>query len=215
MAANASALLLARSTTLAGSAQRRTAAAPAAMRADFFRAEAAGRGGSRLTIVLAVGILAVGSALGVIVAASRSVRLEPRGTDTRGTGVALNRNATPVPPNTASEAAPLELVALGHDRDDDRITVRGIVRNPGAGAALDQLDVVVFLFGRDGGFLGSGRAAVESAALGPGIESPFLVTVANAADVSRYRVSFRDRDRIVPHVDRRESGAVAPVKSVP
>ena len=188
----------------------------AAMRADFFRHEAAGRGGSRLTIVLAVGVLAVGSALGVIVAASRTAR-----PDARGTGVARNREASPVPLTPAAvaareartaDAAPLELVALGHDRDADRITVRGIVRNPDGGAALDRLDVVVFLFDRDGGFLGSGRAGLESPALGPGLESPFLVSVANAADVSRYRVSFRHRDRIVPHVDRREPGTVAQLK---
>ena len=189
-------------------AQRRPAAA--AMRADFFRHEAAGRGGSRLTIVLVVGVLAVGTALGVIVAASRTAR-----PDGGGTGVARDREAGPVALTPAAAAAreartagaaALELVALGHDRDADRITVRGIVRNPDGGAALDRLDVVVFLFDRDGGFLGSGRTDLESPALGPGLESQFLVTVATAADVSRYRVSFRSRDRIVPHVDRRESG---------
>ena len=179
----------------------RPAFASAGVRTDFFRHEA-GRDGSRLTIVLAVGVLAVATALGVIVAASRSARL-----DAGGTGVALNRDATPVPLTpAAADAAPLELVALGHDRDADRITVRGSLRNPTGGAALDHLDVVVFLFGRDGGFLGSGRAGLESPALGPGRESPFLVTVTGAADVGRYRVSFRNRDRIVPHVDRRESG---------
>jgi hypothetical protein len=37
----------------------------------------------------------------------------------------------------------------------------------------------------------------------PGTESVFVVTVPGAADVGRYRVSFRSDDRIVPHVDRR------------
>ena len=179
---------------------------PFDMRTDFFRHEAAGHGGSRLTIVLAVGVLAVGTALGVIVAASRGAR-----PDAAGTGVAATRAAQD---GRTAEAPPLELVALGHDRDADRITVRGIVRNPTGGAAQDHLDVVVFLFGRDGGFLGSGRSSLESPALAPGVESQFLVTVANAAEVSRYRVSFRNRDRIVPHVDRRElpAGTVAQLK---
>jgi hypothetical protein len=61
----------------------------------------------------------------------------------------------------------------------------------------------VTLFGRDGGFLASGRSAIESSALGPGVESTFAVTVAGADDVGRYRVSFRTDDRVVPHVDRR------------
>ena len=36
-----------------------------------------------------------------------------------------------------------------------------------------------------------------------GGESPFVVTVPGAADVGRYRVSFRTDDRVVPHIDRR------------
>ena len=39
---------------------------------------------------------------------------------------------------------------------------------------------------------------------GPGGESRFVVSVPSAADVGRYRVSFRTDDRVVPHVDRRE-----------
>jgi hypothetical protein len=33
--------------------------------------------------------------------------------------------------------------------------------------------------------------------------------VAGAADVSRYRVSFREGDDVLPHVDRREPAPVA------
>ena len=39
--------------------------------------------------------------------------------------------------------------------------------------------------------------------LAPGSESPFVVTVAGAGDVGRYRISFRADDRIVAHVDTR------------
>jgi hypothetical protein len=69
---------------------------------------------------------------------------------------------------------------------------------------VDRLTAVVLVFNRDGGFLASGRAVVESPALEPGGESTFVVTVRDAGDVARYRVSFRTDDRVVPHVDRRE-----------
>jgi hypothetical protein len=107
----------------------------------------------------------------------------------------------------AAQSAPLELVALGHDRDGDRLNVRGVIRNPSAGAALDQLTAVVLVFNRDGGFVTSARAAVDAGLLRSAGEAPFVVTVPDAAVAARYRVSFRSGDRagstIVPHVDRR------------
>jgi len=109
----------------------------------------------------------------------------------------------------AVAALPLELVALGHERDGESLIVRGIVRNPASGAAVDRLTAVVFLFNREGGFLSSGRVAVETSALRPGTESTFVVTVPGAGAVERYRVSFRTDDRIVPHVDRRAQAAQA------
>jgi hypothetical protein len=68
---------------------------------------------------------------------------------------------------------------------------------------MDRLVAVVFLFDRDGGFITSGRAALESSALIPGGESTFVVTVPATAEVGRYRVSFRADDRVISHVDRR------------
>jgi hypothetical protein len=94
-------------------------------------------------------------------------------------------------------------VALGHERDGDRLTVRGVVRMP-SGSGIDRLTAVVFLYSRDGGFLASGRAAVESAANGLSGEGTFIVSVPGADEVGRYRVSFRSDDKVVPHVDRRE-----------
>jgi len=102
-----------------------------------------------------------------------------------------------------SSSEPIELVALGHERNADRLTVRGVVRNPLSGAALDRVAAVVLVFKEDGGFVGSGRASVDSSVLGPGAESAFTVTVPGASHVGRYRVSFRTEDRVVPHVDRR------------
>jgi hypothetical protein len=105
----------------------------------------------------------------------------------------------------ASTAAPppLELLALDHDREGDRLVIRGVVRNPASGPAVPRLTAVVFLFNRDGGFLTSERTAIGAATLAPGSEAPFEVTVAGAGDVGRYRISFRADDRIVPHVDTR------------
>jgi hypothetical protein len=105
---------------------------------------------------------------------------------------------------TAEAAAlPLELVALGHERAGDQLTVRGVVRNPASGAAMDRLTAVVLLFTPDGGFLASGRAVVEPPALSPGGESTFAVTMPRAGEVGRYRVSFRADDKLIAHLDRR------------
>jgi hypothetical protein len=158
--------------------------------------------GPRVAIVGGVAVL-VGAIALVVLMLSGGSHQAPGGQARRGDIV-----DTPAVENTSTVekpgATPLELVALGHDRDGDRLTVRGIVRNPVSGGAVDRLTAVVFMFDRDGGFLGSGRATVETPALGPGGESTFVVTVPGAASVGRYRVSFRTDDRIVPHVDRRE-----------
>ena len=71
------------------------------------------------------------------------------------------------------------------------------------------------MFTPDGGFLSSGRAAIGAPALEAGGETTFAVTVPRAADVGRYRVSFRVDDRIVPHVDKRhESHVLAAVAAL-
>lgn len=176
-----------------------TAAVPA--RGDLFAAaDRAAPSGPRFAAVTAVGILAVGTAAALAVALGAGHRTAP-----------AKSAAAPSAAN-AAEAMPLELVALGHDRDGDRLTVRGVVRNPAAGAPIDRLVAVVLVFNGDGGFVTSGRAAVEAAALHPGGESPFVVTMAGASDISRYRVSFRTDERVVPHIDRRDRSAMARVQ---
>ena len=160
--------------------------------ADLFAASQP-RSAARWPTVVAAGVFVVAAAGALVIVLSG------------GSGVtthASNQAPAVVPPPPVA-ALPLELVALGHERDGDRLIVRGIVRNPTSGAAVDRLAAVVFVFNRDGGFLSSGRVAVETAALRPGAESTFVVTVPDAGAVDRYRVSFRTDDRIVPHVDRR------------
>jgi hypothetical protein len=83
------------------------------------------------------------------------------------------------------------------------LTVRGVLRNPAGGTEIEQLTAVVLLFNREGGYIASGRAAVGTAKLSPGGETTFMVTIAGAPDVQRYRVSFRTARDVVPHVDVR------------
>jgi hypothetical protein len=97
----------------------------------------------------------------------------------------------------------LELVALNHQQAGDHLTVSGVVRNPQAGNELDHLTAVVLLFNSQGSFMTSARSTVDAQALRPGTEATFVVDVPGAADVGKYRVSFRTDERVVPHVDRR------------
>jgi hypothetical protein len=168
--------------------------------AELFRAVPASHSRSTILPVLMVGGIALATALALVVATGRG-----------GTVADLTAPES-TPPATAAETLPLELVALSHDRDEDRITVRGVVRNPTRGVPVDQLAAVVFLFDRDGAFLDSGRAEIRAAALGPGAESPFAVTIGQAAAVGRYRISFRSGERVIPHVDRRPAAPVAQLK---
>jgi hypothetical protein len=103
----------------------------------------------------------------------------------------------------APEASPLELISMRHTRDDGALTITGLVRNPRAGVARAGIAAVVFAFDKDGGFLTSARAPLDFTTLGPGDESPFVVTLPNVGDVARYRVSFRTDIGVLRHVDRR------------
>jgi hypothetical protein len=104
---------------------------------------------------------------------------------------------------------PLELVSLRQVREGETLTVSGTVRNPPGASDRRQVAAIAFLFDHKGSFVASGRAPIDYQALAPGDESPFVITVPGAADVSRYRVSFREGDDVLPHVDRREGTPVA------
>ena len=117
----------------------------------------------------------------------------------------------PVPASASTSTAtevPLELIALGHEREKDRLTVRGVVRGATT-AATGPLTAVVLLFNREGSEIGSGRAEVAPAGPDPSGERPFVITVPSAGDVGRYRISFRSDDHVVPHVDRRAQPGTA------
>lgn len=151
-------------------------------------------GGSRWGLGVAIGAFVMASVAAVVVVF---------GGDRFSTPAAARVATTPELETHPTVVAPLELVALEHERQGDQLTVRGVVRNPPTGAEMDRLVAVVSLFDRDGQLLTNGRAPVASSALIPGGESTFAVTVRDAADVGRYRVSFRSDERVVSHVDKR------------
>jgi hypothetical protein len=169
-----------------------------AVAGEMFGAGTIDRSGSSLATVLAVGSFAVAASLVLVIATSRG-----------GESIAEPAGQTAAEMRPADGVA-LELAALGHERHGDRITIRGVVRNPRDGTSLDQLTAIVYLFDRDGGFLGTGGAVIGAPVLAPGAESAFVVRAGGASNVGRYRVSFRIGDRVVPHLDRRGRGASAP-----
>ena len=182
----------------------------------FATAQPAETPGTRLGAVIALGLFVVGSIAALVVVVSGGETANVAGRTRQPAPSGQSRASQPVVQpgsNRAPQSAvlPLELVALGHELDGDRLTVRGIVRNPGSGAEVDGLTAVVFLFDKQGGFISSGRAAVAAAALVPGAEAPFVISISipGVNNVGRYRVSFRTADNVVPHIDRRNHESIA------
>ncbi len=165
---------------------------------EHFLAEAQSRTPGNPFRTLAVGVLVVGSLIALVVFASGS----------RGGSVAA---APPAAEELA--AAPLELVALGHQREGDRLIVRGVLRHSDR-ADMSDLTAVVSVFNHQGDIEASGQAVVTGAVPASirgaaGVESTFVVTVPGVHDVSRYRVAFKNNDRIIAHLDRRNHGVTA------
>jgi hypothetical protein len=155
--------------------------------------------GTRIVTAAALGVFVIGAvaALAIVLGGARPTA--PASTSSRGAD----------PSAASAVAAPLELVGLAHERDGNRLTVSGVVHNPDSGAAIEGLEAVVVVFDREGGLMTTVRAPLARLPLAPGGESPFFVAVPNAADVGRYRVSFRVGDRVMAHVDRRSRADVA------
>jgi hypothetical protein len=122
-----------------------------------------------------------------------------------------NRDHTTAAADTRAEAA-LELVSMHHAREGRAFTVTGLVRNPRVGVPRSNIAAVVFAFDRSGGFVASGRAALDFTTLAPGDESPFVVKIPEVAGVARYRVSFRTEAGILRHLDRRADQLQASAK---
>ena len=150
------------------------------------------RGRSMTRVVAGVGVAA---AIVVLVIGTLVM------TSDRSTPAQARRPAAAPAAATTTGEVPLELIALGHERENDRLTVRGVVR--GASAAESGLTAVVLLFDREGTEIASGRTEVAPATPDSSGERRFVISVRSTGDVGRYRISFRSDDHVVPHVDRR------------
>ena len=115
-------------------------------------------------------------------------------------GVSLAER-TPMPRGGAD--LPVELLSLEHRRQGSYLAVSGTLRNPPGGRERSRVSISATVFDRAGAIIGSGQTPLPAAALPPGRETAFAISLPNAARIERYRVSFmEDRSRL-PHVDRR------------
>ena len=83
----------------------------------------------------------------------------------------------PPPAAGKSGAVPLELLALRHTQESDRIVITGLVQNPRNSPPIGHVAATVFVFGADGAFLSSNQAPLDFTTLTPGGESQFVVSV--------------------------------------
>jgi hypothetical protein len=121
----------------------------------------------------------------------------------------LERSLPASQADAGDTSAPLELMTMRHAREGSELKVTGLVRNPSSGVQMSRITAVVFAFDRDGALIASAHAPLDFTVLAPGDESPFVVTIPNASDVGRYRVSFRSEQGALRHVDRRASSQLA------
>lgn len=165
--------------------------APVQLNDHLFAPDAQPRTKGSLLHALGIGVVVVGTLIALLVVF---------------TGGTSDRPGTPVVKAASDQPAPpvLELTALAHDRVRNELTVRGIVRNPSGGASIGALMAGVSVFNRQGDLVASGRAPIDRQSLEGGVESKFVVRIADAGDVYRYRVSFTVDNRTVAHVDRRD-----------
>jgi hypothetical protein len=143
------------------------------------------------TLVAVAGITVTVAVLGGLILATRGAA-----------ETSPNPGGTAASTQPASAQPQLELLAMRDARHRDTLTISGLVRN-GRGAEADHLTAVILAFGRDGHFLATGWAPLEITRLRPGEESPFVVSVAGVRDAQRYRVTFRNEQGVVRHVDMR------------
>lgn len=131
-----------------------------------------------------------------------------RTTSSKGTPSLVARSTQP----TAATQTPglLELVSLKQTQEAGALTITGLVLNPRDGAVLSKVRATALAFGADGSFLASGGAPLDFTVLRPGDESGFVISVAVASPVARYRVGFRSEDgHVIGHVDRRTAATMA------
>ncbi len=91
---------------------------------EYLPPEAPARTQGSLAAALAVGVLFVGSVVGLAIVFSDGARSSPVATPVADAAAAATTTSTP---------SPIELTALSHEREGDRLIVRGAVRSPGGG----------------------------------------------------------------------------------
>jgi hypothetical protein len=158
--------------------------------------------GSRIAVMAGLAMLGASIVLVALTAAKTRTAAPARG-------------ASPVAAATAADmSAPgLELLSLRDARQDDTLTITGMVQNPLGGRLLSRVAVTAYAFDDKGAFLASGRALIDVTSLAPGDESPFLVTVPVSGTVARYRIGFRSEDgRVIAHVDKRQQTPIAALR---
>src|SRR5262249_19550282 len=153
---------------------------------DLFSASHDRPSSSRVTVTAAVGV-ALAGVVGIALGLGSVHGLHDTPSATAPTGQNRTRETRTLP---ASSALPLELTQLTHERDAERLIVRGVVHNPASGSTVDRLAAVVSLFNHAGEAVASARARIDAPALAPGSDSPFSVTIPAGGNVGRYRISF-------------------------
>jgi hypothetical protein len=117
----------------------------------------------------------------------------------------LRRRRATAAARPGNVAEPLGLVALRHEQSaDGTLVISGVVRNPPDSIRRERIFAAASLVDAAGALIASARAPLDFTTLAPGEESPFVVRIAAANGVARYRVGFRDAaGNAVAHVDRR------------
>lgn len=166
--------------------------------ADLFAdAEQPSPWGRRVAVIASLAVIAVG--IGWVAVSGRT-----RQTPSAPSPSSHVQNLEP------GDAMPLELLALRHAQETERLVITGLIQNPRSAAPLSHVVATAFLFGPDGTFITSSRAPLDLTTLTPGVESPFVVSVPVTGQVARYRVGFRTEDgRVIAHIDKRGPDALA------
>ena len=115
-------------------------------------------------------------------------------------GVSL---AERIPLPRGGAALPVELLSLDHRREGDYLAVSGSLRNPPRGRERSKLSITATVFDGTGAIVGTGQTPLPAAALPPGGETAFTISLPNAGRINRYRVSFMEDRSPLPHLDRR------------
>jgi hypothetical protein len=159
--------------------------------------------GHRFAVMLGLGLVVASAILFSLAASARRGGGAPAATH------ALTAGVQPA----AATAGGLELLSLRDTRQPGSLTITGLVQNPRGSAALSRVTVTAYAFDDKGSFLASGRAPIDVAALAPGDESPFVVSIPVTETVARYRIGFRGEDgRVIAHIDKRQQAPVAALR---